>query len=50
MDFRIYKEDYPVHITDIEAPWAFLGAENDTLLQTIHYLKLKRKIEQKFNF
>ncbi len=49
MDFRKYEDDYPVHISDIDAPCSFLGAENDSLLQTIHYLKLKKKIEQKFN-
>ncbi len=49
MDFRKYAENYPVYISEIDAPAAYLGAEDNSALQTIHYLKLKKKTEAKFN-
>jgi hypothetical protein len=41
-------DNYPVHISEIDAPYTYLGVEDDTLLQTTHYLKLKKKFEDKF--
>jgi adenylate cyclase class 1 len=49
MDCRKSKEDYPVHISDLEVPCSYLGVENNDQLQTIHYLKYKKKIEAKLN-
>ena len=49
MDCRKSKEDYPVHISDLEVPCSYLGVENNDQLQTVHYLKYKKKIEAKLN-
>ncbi len=46
---RNNKEIYPIHISDIDAPSSYLGIENDSQRQAIHYLKLKKKIEDKLN-
>jgi adenylate cyclase class 1 len=46
---RANKEDYPIHVTDIEAPCHMLGAETDNQLQTIHFLEFKKKIEARLN-
>jgi adenylate cyclase class 1 len=49
MAFRKNKENYPIHITEIDVPCSFLGVENDSQLQTIHFLNYKKKIETKLN-
>ena len=48
-DFRNSKDDYPVHITDIEVPCSHLGIENNAQKQTNNYLMYKKKIEAKLN-
>lgn len=49
MAFRKNKENYPIHITEIDVPCSMLGVENDAQLQTIHFLNYKKKIETKLN-
>jgi len=49
MDCRQNKDDYPVHISDLEVPCSYLGVENNDQLQTVHYLNYKKKIEAKLN-
>lgn len=49
MAFRKNKENYPIHITEIDVPCSFLGVENDSQLQTIHFLNYKKEIETKLN-
>lgn len=49
MDSRKGNQSYPIYISDIEAPLGYLGAENITQLQTIHYLTIKKKIEARLN-
>ena len=48
-DCRKSKDDYPVHITDIDVPCSYLSVENNDQLQTVHYLNYKTKIEAKIN-
>lgn len=47
--FRNSGEKYPIYISDIDIPGALLGSEDETQLQTIHYLNYKKKIEAKLN-
>ena len=47
LDCRSNSDNYPVHITDIEAPASHLNAENESQLQMIHYLNLKKQLEAK---
>jgi len=48
-DCRKNEDDYPVHISDIEAPCSYLGVESNGLLQTVHYLLYKKKMEAKLS-
>jgi adenylate cyclase class 1 len=49
VQFRESKIDYPVYISDIDLPISVFGINSNDLLQTIHYLNLKQKIEDKLN-
>jgi len=49
LSFRRSKQDYPVHISDIELPLSAFRIDRQKQLQTIHYLNYKQKIEDKFN-
>lgn len=49
LEFRNGAANYPVHITDIDLPLSALRLDSPELLQTIHYLNYKKKIEDKFN-
>jgi len=49
LDCRSNDDDYPIHITDIEASCHYLDAEDDSQLQMIHYLNCKKKLEIKLN-
>jgi adenylate cyclase class 1 len=42
-------ERYPIHVTDIDAPAAVLGADDAAALQTLHFLNYKRKVEARLN-
>lgn len=47
-----YRKDnlnYPVHLTDIDLPISAFGVACREELQTIHYLNMKQKIEDKMN-
>ncbi len=50
LDFRKNTDKYPIHVSDLEAPCSYFGIENDSQLQTIHYLTIKKKIEAKLNY
>ena len=49
MDCRKSKENYPVHISDLEVPCSYLGVESNDQLQTIHFLNYKKKMEAKLS-
>jgi len=49
LSFRRSKQNYPVHISDIELPLSALRVDSPDQQQTIHYLNYKQKIEDKFN-
>jgi len=49
LSFRKSTEHYPIHISDIDLPPSLLGSDNESQIQTIHYLTYKRKIEAKLN-
>lgn len=49
LGFRKSHDDYPFHITEIDVPCRVLGAEHVELLQTVHFLNYKQKIEDKLN-
>ncbi len=49
IQFRNGKSNYPIHITDIDLPLTAFRINDPTQLQTIHYLKYKQKIEERFN-
>lgn len=49
LSYRSSGENYPIYISDIDAPSSILGAVEESQLQTIHYLNYKKKIEQKLN-
>lgn len=49
LSFRRSKEEYPVHISDIELPLSAFRIDSPEQLHTIHYLSYKQKIEDKFN-
>jgi len=49
IDCRLNGDNYPIYITDIEAPCRYLDAEDDSQLQMVHYLNYKKKIELKLN-
>jgi adenylate cyclase class 1 len=47
--FRKNREDYPFHITEIDAPVELLGIQQFDQAQSLHYLNYKQKIEEKLN-
>ncbi|MGZ5043693.1 MAG: class I adenylate cyclase [Methylobacter sp.] len=49
LQFRNSNVSYPIHITDIDLPLSAFHIDSLEKLQTIHYLKYKQKIEDKFN-
>lgn len=49
LQFRNGKNNYPIHITDIDLPLSAFRIKNPAQLQTIHYIKYKQKIEERFN-
>lgn len=49
LQFRNVKSNYPIHITDIDLPLSAFKINNPSLMQTIHYLNYKQKLEEKFN-
>jgi len=49
LQFRNDNINYPIHITDIDLPLSAFHMDSQEKLQTIHYLKYKQKIEDKFN-
>ncbi|MGZ8227546.1 MAG: class I adenylate cyclase [Methylococcaceae bacterium] len=49
LQFRNSNISYPIHITDIDLPLSAFHIDSPEKLQTIHYLKYKQKIEDKFN-
>ena len=48
-DFRTSNEPYPIYISDIEIPLPQSNSDTETQLQTIHYLKYKKRIEDRLN-
>lgn len=49
LGYRNSHDDYPFHITEIDAPCRVLGAEHSEELQTLHFLHYKQKMEDKLN-
>ncbi|MCK9605979.1 MAG: class I adenylate cyclase [Methylomonas sp.] len=49
LGFRKNHEDYPFHITEIDAPDEMLGIQPFDQVQSLHYLNYKQKIEEKLN-
>lgn len=49
LGFRKSHEDYPFHITEIDAPCELLGIQQFDQAQSLHYLNYKQKIEEKLN-
>ncbi len=49
LQFRQTHKRYPIRITDIDIPVLALGVDNSEQLQTVHFLKYKRKIEYRLN-
>lgn len=49
LGFRKSHEDYPFHITEIDAPGEVLGVQPFDQVQSLHYLNYKQKIEEKLN-
>lgn len=47
--YRQEHPNHPVHLTDIDLPVSAFGVTCREELQTIHYLKMKQKIEEKMN-
>ncbi|MGR9086480.1 MAG: class I adenylate cyclase [Gammaproteobacteria bacterium] len=47
VQLRESGHDYPVHITEINMPPAAFGVDDPERLQTIHFLELKQKIEER---
>jgi len=48
-DCRKNKESYPIHISNIDAPYHFFGVNNESELQTVLFLNYKRKLEIRLN-
>ncbi len=46
---RQSKDQYPIHITEIDVPLQVLGVDNYEQLQSIHFLRYKQKIEARLN-
>lgn len=49
LNFRQRREDYPFHVTEIDAPCEVLGVKLSDQAQSLHYLNYKQKIEEKLN-
>jgi len=49
LSYRSSDEHYPIYISDIDVPCSVLGADDESHLQSIHYLNYKKKIERKLN-
>ncbi|MGR9117199.1 MAG: class I adenylate cyclase [Gammaproteobacteria bacterium] len=49
LKFRQSRQNYPIHISDIDLPPSTLHHGETTALQTIHFLKYKKKIEDRLN-
>ncbi len=49
IQLRKSKEQYPIHITDIDVPWQILGFDSADEFQTIRFLQFKDKIERRIN-
>ncbi|PKM11449.1 MAG: adenylate cyclase [Gammaproteobacteria bacterium HGW-Gammaproteobacteria-3] len=49
MEFRQSRQNYPIHISDIDVPPITLGFGQTGAPQTIHFLKYKQKIEDRLN-
>jgi adenylate cyclase class 1 len=49
LGFRKSHEDYPFHITEIDAPCELLGMQRCDQSQSLFYLNYKQKIEEKLN-
>ncbi len=49
LHLRRSKENYPIHITDIDVPYPTLGVDNPDSIQTLHLLQYKQEIEELLN-
>lgn len=49
LGFRKSHEDYPFHITEIDAPCELLGMQRRDQAQSLFYLNYKQKVEEKLN-
>lgn len=49
LHYRRQRDDYPLHITDLDVPLSLLGAEDPRAIQSLHYLNYKQKIEERLN-
>jgi len=49
LQYRQTHKSYPIRITDIDVPDIALGVDTPEQLQTLHFLKYKRKIENRLN-
>lgn len=49
LKLRASGSRYPIYITDVALPASAFGVNGSNQLQTVHYLSMKRKIEEKFN-
>lgn len=46
LSFRMNREDYPFHVTEIDVTPRLLGIEHLDQAQSVHYLTYKQKIEE----
>lgn len=49
LSYRKQTETNPFHITIIDVPYQFLGIDQPTQVQAVHYLRYKQKIEDRIN-
>lgn len=49
LSFRMNREDYPFHVTEIDVTPRLLGIDHPDQAQSVHYLTYKQKIEEKLN-
>ena len=49
LKFRQSRQNYPIHISDIDLPPTSLSHGETSALQTLHFLKYKKKIEARLN-
>ncbi|MGR9045299.1 MAG: class I adenylate cyclase [Gammaproteobacteria bacterium] len=49
LNFRRSRQDYAIHISDIDVPLGLLNPGETATLQTLHFLKYKQKIEARLN-